>query len=280
MTLLSKPRESTPPSASLVALYTKIVETQARVNAGITPGRDWWEVAANQDPCANGKPINYWDAALDEGFEMFRSGAPFKWWSTVAPVDLDNTLVELVDVLHFLVSQEILEHWLETAPPYVAGSFGDPTVVARHVLDESWRADQELLEGTHESLLSRRIKKLVGHLALEHTRLSWMAFWGVAACLRVTPIQIAAAYFAKAELNLFRQKHGYKTGQYIKVWTFHNPGVEGASQPFTETGEDNKFLMDWVKLFTSLNDRAPDSAEIQAWLHSMYANVQQASTKA
>lgn len=85
--------------------------TQNVTNAR-TAGNDWIERATPRGMASdirNGEmPLDYSFAALNEaGSELLESAVRFSWWSKNKPIDPVNTYVELVDILHFLLSHTL-----------------------------------------------------------------------------------------------------------------------------------------------------------------------------
>jgi hypothetical protein len=77
-------------------------------------------------------------------------------------------------------------------------------------------------------------------------------------------------YVAKAELNIFRQDHGYKEGTYIKTWQKRSDtGIVLSS------GEDNHYLMEWLMLKLQSKEKEVTDIQIRAFLENSYRNVLQ-----
>ncbi|QRX81416.1 dUTP diphosphatase [Glaciimonas sp. PAMC28666] len=132
----------------------------------------------------------------------------WKWWSS-APRDLSQVQIELIDILHFSLSDLISE-------------CGGNLITATSVLLS--RSDPELdecyFDGRAYAIADCDVPKLLELIAgvagsgrnelplLEVTFRACGLNWD----------QITVLYIAKHVLNVFRQNHGYKDGCYTKIW--------------------------------------------------------------
>lgn len=119
----------------------------------------------------------------------------WKWWKRQDP-SLDQAKLEVVDIWHFGLSELIR-----------AGDV-DRALAAR--LLAAWRAaPEDDFPAAVETLASA---------SLATRRFDVPAF---AAVMRALPIgfdELYRIYVGKNVLNAFRQRHGYRTGTYRKVW--------------------------------------------------------------
>ena len=120
----------------------------------------------------------------------------WKWWKK-QDADLDQVKLELVDIWHFALSELIRAEKMEDAIAdqlaAVAAGGGDA---------ERFRASIEALA---ESSLKTKSFELAPFLA----------------AMEALPLpydELFDLYIGKNVLNHFRQDHGYKTGEYQKVW--------------------------------------------------------------
>lgn len=257
--------------SDLVTLYADLASIQDGVNVSLA-GADWAIRAEEfivQGTANDGRvPLDYSTAGLDEAMELFRSAVPFKWWAKGDTVDRDNSLVELVDILHFGLSHQIA---------ICLGNQGKvdyPTVARAVLLGADYSKDGTALnlygkggtalgsEGTTQSdllELRRHVKSLIAGLALG--RYNWFHFWSLVRLLGSSPVEVAGLYRAKAVLNKFRKQNGYKEGTYIKMWKLPD---------YPEAVEDNKALMDYVAAVSEVTGTAPDDGMILSWLSDTY----------
>lgn len=143
---------------------------------------------------------------LDQGYEYYRAvwvecaelldHFGWKWWKKQDP-DLDQVKLEIVDIWHFGLSDLIRAEALSDAVPLLLAVSGQskPDVEAFRLAVES------LAEAT----LARRT------FAME-------PFAAVLEALPMPFTELFELYVGKNVLNNFRQDHGYKTGEYLKLW--------------------------------------------------------------
>ena len=142
----------------------------------------------------------------------------WKWWKHQQP-DLEQVRLELVDILHFAMSDYLLR-------------------------DD----DLDAVAGRIEAELSEPRAATDLRLAIEHMAQSTIAqqsmhfgdFASIMLLLEMDFEQLYRMYVGKNVLNFFRQDHGYKEGSYIKIW---------------EGREDNEHL---AELLGTLDSTSPD----------------------
>ncbi len=120
----------------------------------------------------------------------------WKWWKHQQP-DLDQVRLELVDILHFAMSDYLLQD-------------GDNDEVAARILDEM--ASSGNIEDIRQAIESMAQSTIADQS---------MHFSGFANIMRLIEMdfdQLYRMYVGKNVLNFFRQDHGYRDGSYIKVW--------------------------------------------------------------
>lgn len=138
----------------------------------------------------------------------------WKWWKKQT-IDLPQVQMELVDILHFYLSHTL------------AQANGDVKVAADALLADLVGAASITLDGTRYALASLNVPELlelIGGLAvcgrasfklLEHSMTACGMGWHDA----------YTQYVSKNVLNIFRQRHGYKEGTYIKIWNGEEDNV-------------------------------------------------------
>ncbi|MCZ6668593.1 MAG: dUTP diphosphatase [Gammaproteobacteria bacterium] len=120
----------------------------------------------------------------------------WKWWKHQQP-DLDQVRLELVDILHFAMSDYLLQD-------------GDNDEVAARILDEM--ACPGKIDDMRQAIESMAQSTIADQS---------MHFSGFANIMRLIEMdfdQLYRMYVGKNVLNFFRQDHGYRDGSYIKVW--------------------------------------------------------------
>ena len=159
-----------------------MLEMQDAMNARVNPD---WRSAGNA----------WYRAIWTECAEMLDHYG-WKWWKHQQP-DLDQVQLELVDILHFAMSDYLLHdddnHAVAARieAELSAPNPGDDIRVAIEVMAQSTIAQQS------------------------------MHFSDFATVMNLIEMDFDAlyrSYVGKNVLNFFRQDHGYKDGSYIKVW--------------------------------------------------------------
>lgn len=131
----------------------------------------------------------------------------WKWWKKQVPDEVQAS-VELIDILHFMLSHELVQ------------ANGDVERAADHLVATSWPhqlsiefdGKTHLLEDDPRSLF----ELLAGLASVRRNELCVLE-----ACFRamnMTWDQVYVQYVSKNVLNVFRQEHGYKDGSYVKEW--------------------------------------------------------------
>ena len=114
----------------------------------------------------------------------------YKWWKAQTP-DEENLKMELVDILHFLISKAMYHD---------AGEL----MLVHNIKDA--------VKFNHKMTMKKCLAKLgSGYLAEQ------IFYWGLAIKQLGTFEEFYRLYFIKNVLNEFRQKNGYKDGTYVKV---------------------------------------------------------------
>ena len=145
----------------------------------------------------------------------------WKWWKK-QDADLDQVKLELVDIWHFALSELIRANKLDTA---IAEQLA--AVPATGGDAESFRQSIEALAASTLSTKSFEIEPFL-------------------AAMDALPLpydELFELYIGKNVLNHFRQDHGYKTGEYQKVW---------------QGREDNEHLVELLSELDCSPDALPD----------------------
>jgi hypothetical protein len=180
----------TPPTEGMLRA---MLELQDSMNRKINPG---WLTA--------GYP--FLRAVLVEAVEGLDHYG-WKWWKAQSP-DLAQLRIELIDIWHFLLSE------------YLVNANGEKDGAARALLYDwrgktrvefdSRRYDIEALE------IREKLELLTAMAAVRRICMPLVA--GLLDACGITADQLFREYVSKNVLNHFRQDHGYKTGEYRKLW--------------------------------------------------------------
>lgn len=134
----------------------------------------------------------------------------WKWWKHQEP-DIEQVHLELIDIFHFGLSARL-----------VSGQAVDSIAVD---------IEQELANAETEATFAETIEKMVAN-TLSSKNFDVKTFAGLMQQTELSFDELFRHYVGKNVLNFFRQDHGYKTGEYIKIWNGK---------------EDNEVLMDVLK---------------------------------
>ena len=177
-----------------------MLEMQDAMNARVNP--DW-----------RGADNAWYRAIWTECAEMLDHYG-WKWWKHQQP-DLEQVQLELVDILHFAMSDYLLRE-----------------------------ADNHAVAARIEAELSRPnpgddIRVAIEVMAQSTIAQKSMHFSDFSTVMNLIEMDFDAlyrSYVGKNVLNFFRQDHGYKDGSYIKVW---------------QGREDNEHLVDVLNQLNS-----------------------------
>lgn len=213
--------------------------------------KDWWNVTK-----LNGKPVDYNIAMLGEVGEGIAS-LDFKWWSGLDTLDQENFITELVDALHFDLSntmrtfyilrefntfdeeqeqahiQQLFKHFGSA----VGNSFGY-TQEHYELFTDSDRFDlikEYILHALSKDRNCRTITNfgsMTEELTVTNSDLfkSLYYLFELANAYGISFETMIIRYKLKNALNNVRKMNGYKEGHYIKMWM----------SPDGEVLEDNK----------------------------------------
>ncbi|MDK2062749.1 dUTP diphosphatase [Aliarcobacter butzleri] len=139
------------------------------------------------------KNLNWNSAIIAESGKLLDS-LGYKWWKKQIP-DMENVKVEAIDLLHFVISEQIQEYGIKDATEFLEYQFSDtdPRFVDYTLLD--------LVD-----LLNYR----------DYSR--FIILKAMFEKLKMSNEDVYIAYITKNCLNKFRQNNGYKEGIYIKDW--------------------------------------------------------------
>ncbi|MDD5052819.1 MAG: dUTP diphosphatase [Sulfuricurvum sp.] len=186
-----------------------MLELQQKLNDA-TNGIGWEKGVTKQ-----GKKINWRRCIYMESAEMIDSFGWKHWKSIAQPTDYDNLQIEIVDVWHFVMSLLLeFSNGAETMEELSKSMFNTPEY-------QKVNSDAPLKFGTDELLMTKienvmRLSlipisaEMVGALVEEFFELAYLG------ALNAT--ELYRLYVGKNILNQFRQDHGYKEGNYIKIW--------------------------------------------------------------
>jgi len=169
----------------------------------------------------------------------------WKWWKSQTP-DLYQLQIELVDILHFYLSDALVEN---------GGDIGDTA----RTIDEEIRETNILFDSKTYVLLDMDILSLLELIgAMSACRRRSFAILNVLMqkC-SLSWSETYSRYVFKNVLNLFRQDHGYRSGDYIKIWD----------------GEEDNVWLEKISSTIDVNSKDfPD--QLRMGLESKYGSIQ------
>lgn len=134
----------------------------------------------------------------------------WKWWKHQKP-DIEQVHLELIDIFHFGLSARL--------------------VTGQDVASIAADIEAELQQPSTQATFAETIEQMVTN-TLQTTSFDVATFAGLMEQTELSFEQLYMHYVGKNVLNFFRQDHGYKTGEYIKIWNGK---------------EDNEVLMEVIK---------------------------------
>jgi dimeric dUTPase (all-alpha-NTP-PPase superfamily) len=171
--------------------YKKIVELQHEFNKQVAD--DYLD-----------KKFNWNSAIIAESGELLES-AGYKWWKKTE-IDMDNVKVEAIDLLHFVISDDI-QTW------YSSLNEIQPALDATIDLFADFFEEIDIYENFENSSILNLID-LLNYDTYERFFVLKQLF----KTLNMNNEDVYIAYIVKNCLNKFRQEHGYKEGTYNKMW--------------------------------------------------------------
>lgn len=186
-------------------LLKECAQLQAELNDKYTPA--WRTEGRLHDR------IDYPMAAAYELLaEFLPSAKNFEWWKPAKELDPLNARVELVDALHFILSEMILQN---PSPEALKNALSEPNL------------EQALPDSYHTLELSTALKRCV-RSCLTHLNDSFILVDFSILCRAAgsSLTEILGMYRGKNLLNGFRINNGYKQGTYEKVWILQGEAQE------------------------------------------------------
>lgn len=193
---------------------------QDEMNSKVNP--DW--VAAN----------NNWHRAIQvEGVEAIEHHG-WKWWKK-QECDMAQLRMELVDIWHFVLSAAI-QHKHGNLP-----LARNEMLAELHLRQKSVQFDNRYFILAQLPLLEK-LDLMVGLATVG--RISLALFESLLQDCGMSWSDLFKQYVGKNVLNVFRQDHGYKTGDYLKTW---------------DGREDNEHLVEVLELVDTTSPAVRDA---------------------
>jgi dimeric dUTPase (all-alpha-NTP-PPase superfamily) len=156
----------------------------------------------------------------------------WKWWKHQQP-DLDQVRLELVDIMHFAMSDYLLRD-------------ADNDAVADRIVAE--------LSVPGQGGDIRSAIELMAQSTIANQTMHFTDFANTMRLIDMDFDQLYRMYIGKNVLNFFRQDHGYKDGSYLKIWNGKEDN-EHLAELLAELDSGNDNFRD--ELYQGLNSRYP-----------------------
>jgi len=230
--LLQKYKERTQdPELNIIdpELWKETVELQNKFNENTVP--NWRE-----------KKLNWWRAIKDEVTEILNS-ENWKWWKDTdkyRQVDMKNVEVEMVDLMHFLISLGIEKE--------NKSDFMYSMLLAGQNINQKLSPNEIIEKVDNELYMMAALK------SFELFFIKWVEIWY---SMGKTFEDLLLMYRVKNALNIIRQKFGYKNGKYIKIWDKINNKEDNdiaweiAKKMKLEPGMFEKMIQELEKYYTT-----------------------------
>ncbi len=165
----------------------------------------------------NGKRIDWRRCIYLEVGELINS-YPWKHWQDIqASPDYKNIKIEIVDIWHFVMSEALRIYSVQNLGSIedIANMIVATDIFKSFVEDSNERLDiYQEIEAVEEMLRVLFCQNDINSLIVSFLTMSLK--------LNLKLPELYNLYIGKNILNRFRQKHGYKNGNYVKIWN----GVE------------------------------------------------------
>lgn len=253
----------------------EMLDLQAEVNRKVTG--DGWKSLGKES-----MSVDYSMAAVAELMEYTESGLPWKWWAKTFKRDWQNAKMELVDTLHFLLSEDLVRSHPTSGSEFdiVAGRVAADYSRAKTQLDlamKEFGGDESLLVNFIASIgdevpglsmftCKNLVKSIIHSLTDPEMQLDWRGFFSLCILNDLDLDPMYTLYISKNVLNKFRAENGYKTGSYIKKWELN----------VNEPQEDNYHLQQWL----STQESSISAEDIFNFLSTTYSQVKKANANA
>ena len=196
-----------------------MLEMQDAMNSRVNPD---WRQAGNE----------WYRAIWTECAEMLDHYG-WKWWKHQEP-DLEQVQLELVDIMHFAMSDYLLQD-------------ADNGAVANRIETE--------LSDPRPGTDIRAAIEVMAQTTIANQSMHFSDFANIMALIEMNFEQLFRTYVGKNVLNFFRQDHGYKDGSYIKIWDGREDNEHLAELLGTLDSNSSAFRDD---VYQGLTSRYPD----------------------
>lgn len=210
------------------------------------------QIKLNVDTAPNWSTAGFaWAHAIAvEGVEGFCHYDSWKWWKHGKP-SIEQAKLELIDIWHFILSWCMTRYGIfDNQSPTLVQALILKVTKALHELSVEYAQDGAL-EFVTNADINAAWMKVVGAAADRNT-VDLKAFFQLCMFYDISLEELFQRYIQKNVLNFFRQKYGYKTGQYKKIWAKGFEDNEYLEKAFAESVKSLDFSND--ESFSLLED--------------------------
>lgn len=218
-----------------------VIELQSKLNVS-TNGSDW-ESGKTQD----GRTIDWHLCMIMEANEAIDSLNWKHWKDKDKPDDMNNFRMEITDIFHFLISENIVRGTCDSLLPIVSKTLSvDKVILDKDELIVNLKqfiywviySESDMPDSKQGFIIANEIFFYIVHNTVEFSF-----------------DELYKLYIGKNVLNVFRQENGYDEGTYKKVF-----GEVGSEV------EDNVWLTKYLNTNTN-----PSYDSIMAYLNDIYS---------
>lgn len=180
-------------NTTLERQIAEMVSLQSKMNSIVNPN---WATAR----------YPFLRAAMVEAVEAIEHYS-WKWWKKQNP-DMKQVQMEIVDIVHFIISDYIVEKTKEAL--WDANQDDITAEVVEEIFSDVYGAVP-----SYEPVIEQ-LQHIV-RLSASNVN-AFPEVMGLLPMIDMDWNKLYSMYIGKNALNTFRQAYGYKTGEYIKVW--------------------------------------------------------------
>lgn len=232
----------------ILDIARKMLANQAALNFK-SYSEEWME---------KGKSLVFdYSLAASQEISEFNDSFGYSWWSK-SPQDLSNCRTEIVDAVHFMLSQSIIEADVNARIEEAAHTLMGCYYRSFNIRGYTTLGISKMLQASLCTVGSFNI------LETEELKENpWVFLFALARSINFEIDHLYTRYIGKSLLNAFRQEQGYKTG----VYKFGMPREGKYLKVWDGLREDNYILSEWL----DGAENPPSENDIKVWLSTNYA---------
>lgn len=209
------------------------------------------------------KEIAYYRAAYVEAVEALTSFG-YKWWKKENP-DLKDVKMELIDILHFVISGYLRDYYrscgiTRTQPSESGITQTAMRMVMVHEVTSKVKLHTNAAKNWSEVSFVELLEEFICY-TIRFRKVDWPRLALLFNKLDMTTTEVYGMYVGKNVLNKFRSAYGQKEGKYNREW-----GLDSMSM------SDNDYL---IKIIEDASEKQEELSETIIWnkLEERYSKV-------